>query len=118
MKKNQRCGGSTRPPPRAKARRRLELEQIVRTLGGVLGPTQDFADERDLVARLIAGETAPLITHRDWLKRHGLVFTAPDRLQPGDLASELQRLIHALAFARVFLNFTDHLSDSALYVRL
>lgn len=96
----------------------MKLEAVVRALGGVLGPTRDFDDDRDFVARLVAADAAPLITHGAWLRRHGLLFTAPDALRPQDLAGELRRLIHALAFARVFLSYTDHLSDTALYAWL
>jgi|SRR5882724_5256 len=118
MRKNQCCGGVARPPATAKAKRRARLEKIVRALGGVLGPTKDFGGGQDLLQRLTAAETAPRITHGTWLKRHGLAFTAPDALRPRHLATGLRRLIAALAFARVFLEFTDHLSDAALYARL
>ena len=87
----------------------------MRALGGVLGPTRDFDDDRDPIQLLIAAETAPLITHGAWLRRHGLTFIAPDALRPRELPGELRRLILALAFARVFLSCTDHLGDTALY---
>ena len=118
MKKNQPCGGDARPPQTAAARRRAELEEAVRTLGGVLAPTTDFTEEQDHIQRLIAAESAPPVTLRAWLMRHGLEFAAPGALPPEKLPGELQRLIQALAFARVFLSCTDHLSDSALYFRL
>ncbi len=118
MKKNQHCGDSARPPQTATARRLTQLEETVRALGGVLGPTKDFAEEQDHIQRLIAAETAPPITLRAWLKRHGLEFAAPGALSQAKLPGELQRLIGALAFARVFLSCTDHLSDSSLYAKL
>jgi len=118
MKKNQPCGLQAKPPQTERTARRSRLERTVRALGGVFAPTKDFDDERELVDRLIASETAPLTTHRAWLQRHGLAFAAPDTLSPAELPAELRRLILALAFARVFLSYTDHLSDSALYGRL
>ncbi len=119
MRKNQNCGTNTRPPPQAaRIKRRSKLEATVRALGGVLGPTRDFDDDRDHIQLLIAAETAPLVTHGAWLRRHGLAFTAPNALLTKDLAGELRRLIQALAFARVFLSYTDHLSDAALYAWL
>jgi hypothetical protein len=119
MRKNQHCGVKPRPPPSAaRLKRRSQLEETVRALGGVLGPTRDFDDHGDPIQLLIAAETAPLITHGAWLRRHGLAFMAPDALRAQELAGELRRLIQALAFARVFLSCTDHLSDAALYAWL
>jgi hypothetical protein len=94
------------------------LERTVRALGGVLGPTRDFSAPGSAVDRLLAAETAPFITNRTWLARHGLIFAPPKTLSPAELPNELRRLIDALAFARVFLSSTNHLNDEALYLRL
>lgn len=106
-----------KPQKEDKARR--ALVRLVHNLGGSLSDeTDDYRDKRDPVERLIASETSPMITHRDWLERHGVTFPAPGTIQPEHLGAELKRLIAALAFARVFLDRTDHLSDTQLYDRL
>src|SRR4051812_31006094 len=97
---------------------RRTLEKIARALGGKLGDTEDFVDSREEIDRLIASETAPVITHGAWLARHGIVFPKPGTLPPERVPAELKRLLSALAFARVFITGTDHLSDIQLYDRL
>jgi hypothetical protein len=83
-------------------------------------PLQDEVSdlELDFLKRVIAWETSPVFTHREWLARHGLVFPPPEDLDRPALERELWRLIEALAVARVFLSHTNHLSDGELYAKL
>lgn len=108
----------------ARADRLIRREQMVkriRELGGYVPELNgNDASEIELtfLARVLAWETGPSATHGEWLARQGLRFEPPDALPGERLASELSRLIEALALARVFLHHTDHLSDAELYARL
>lgn len=104
-----------------RAIRREHLAQRIRELGGhVPDGNRDQVTELEIsfLARVLAWETGPFATHGEWLARQGLVFAAPEELRGQRLASELWRLIEALAVARVFLYHTDHLTDAELYRRL
>jgi hypothetical protein len=102
--------------------RQGQLEEKIRELGGFLPPRAEDEPANDLVIgffeRVVAWETAPRSTHRDWLARRGLRFMPPAELCGRALKRELWRLIEALAIARVFLYHTNHLSDAELYARL
>lgn len=108
----------------ARAERAIQRESLarrIRELGGYVPEmTRDQASELEIsfLARVLAWETGPFATHGEWLARQGLVFPPPEELRGQRLASELWRLIEALAVARVFLYHTDHLTDAELYRRL
>lgn len=76
--------------------------------------------EREFLRQIIAfheaeeNERPPL----DVLREMGKVYPSASRLADVELADELRRLIDDLAFLRVFLTSTDHLSDRELYVKL
>lgn len=117
-------GGDSLDSQLARAERAIRREHLVRRireLGGTV-PDVNGADASELeisfLARVLAWETGPFATHGEWLARQGLVFPAPEELRGRRLASELWRLIEALAVARVFLYHTDHLTDAELYRRL
>jgi hypothetical protein len=100
---------------------RTQLEQQIRELGGIVSaPVHNEASnlELEFLNRVIAWETSPVSTHRDWLARHRLVFPPPKDLTDLTWERELWRLIEALAVARVFLYRTNHLSDEELYAKL
>ena len=100
---------------------RAQLERRIHELGGIMSePAQNEVSELELdfLNRVIAWETSPRSTHRQWLARQRLVFPPPEALQPSALEPELWRLIEALAVARVFLYHTNHLSDGELYAKL
>ncbi|HUG11165.1 MAG TPA: hypothetical protein VMM36_09135 [Opitutaceae bacterium] len=106
-----------------RAIRRAKLEEEIRQLDGIVmsaASDSDGAPEivNAFLERVIAWETAPRITHRAWLERHGWSFPAPEAVGGRRLNRELWRLIDALAVARVFLYHTNHLSDAELYARL
>lgn len=86
--------------------RRAQLKAKIRELGGVLPPRAGDEPASDLEIgfweRVIAWETGPRSTHRDWLAQRGLHFMPPAELSGGALKRELWRLIEALAVARCF----------------
>ena len=102
--------------------RRRQLETKVRELGGMIGPRPGAevptAVMNAYLEHVLAVETAPHVTHREWLRRRGWRFHAPEKLRGQELMEELWRLIWALAKARVFFEHSDHLSDAGLYERL
>lgn len=103
-----------------RAVRREELVKKIRELGGDVPDSDGDPSELELtfLARVVAWETRPCSTHGEWLAQRGYVFDPPEELHGRELKMELWRLIKALAFARVFLENTDHLSDAELYTRL
>jgi hypothetical protein len=102
--------------------RRRQLETRIRELGGVVGSVPGPEPHTEMInaflERVLAAETAPHITHREWLKRRGRQFPAPETLHGPHVTVELWRLVQALATARVFIERTDHLDDAGLYARL
>lgn len=105
----------------ARRLRRDWLVERIRELGGEVGvsPGEDPpATELEFLERVLAWETRPRSSNREWLKRQGLEFFPSFACDDARLARELSRLIQALATARVFLYNTNHLSDRELYERL
>jgi hypothetical protein len=102
--------------------RRRQLETKVCELGGIAGPSPGSKvpteTMNEYLARVFAWEERRTITYREWFKRRGKQFPAPETLRGPQVAAELWRLVRALAEARVFFENTDHLSDAELYARL
>lgn len=69
---------------------------------------------RQVVAFESAAEEQPF----DVLIRCGLTLPAPEELDDAEITKKLWEVIHGMAFLRMFLSFTDHLSDRELYARL
>lgn len=63
-------------------------------------------------------ENAPWTTNFKQLEEAGMQVPAPETLSDEELTPKLWELIHRLAFMRVFLTETDHLSDRELYTLL
>jgi hypothetical protein len=107
----------------AKADRAIQwakLEERVRGLSGIVGRPanagEDISEiEHSFLQHVMAWETGPFSTHREWLARRGLVFDPPEKIPLDRAEAELWRLIKALAGARVFLYHTNHLSNGELY---
>lgn len=102
-------------------RRREELVARIRELGGQhheRSPDCPLEVEVAFLERVVAFETTPRTSNRDWLARRGIRFRSPRELGGADLARELSRLVKALATGRVCLANTDHLTDAELYQRL
>jgi hypothetical protein len=105
----------------SRATRRAHLVQQIEALGGFVpapGPGDVTELELDFLQRILAIETGPYVSNREWLEREGSVFVPLTELPAGSVGVELMRLVNALARARVFINYTDHLSDAELYERL
>src|SRR5262245_37963774 len=80
-------------PDRATHRARL-IERI-RSLGGYVPdpPSEDVSElEIAFLERVVAWETSPVTTHRDWLARRGWEFPSPGEIAETDLGAELWRL--------------------------
>lgn len=63
-------------------------------------------------------ETAPMTTLLQQLRDAGCEVPEPESMTDDQLSAKLVDVIDALARLRVFLEFTDHMSDRALYTRL
>ncbi len=105
-----------RPQPEAKIRRGGGSPAVFSPGTVITKVTAENVEE--YLRQVEAWENAPLVTHREWLKRRGWRFHAPEKLYGHELVEELWRLIRALAEARVFIEHTDHLNDVALYEQL
>ena len=105
-----------RPQPEAEIRHGGDGPGLLSSSTTITKVTAENVDE--YLAQVAAWETAPTITHREWLQRRGWRFQAPEKLHGRELTEELWRLIRALAAGRVFFEHTDHLNDAALYEQL
>ena len=74
--------------------------------------------EEKFLEHVLAFEHAAMISHRALLERDGIVVPAPEELSDEELPRKLEEVIQALAQRRIFLTFTNHLSDRALYTKL
>lgn len=65
--------------------------------------------------QVVEFETAPTTTNFQQLLDAGVALPNPDDLPDAEVSSTLWQVIHGLARLRVFLKWTDHLSDKELY---
>lgn len=72
------------------------------------------AAENDFLASMLAWERAPVLPIAQWFDPE-LCLAAPDGLQDGELHKGLWDTINQLYSQHIVLDFTDHLSDRALY---
>lgn len=77
-----------------------------------------FEQHERLWRNIVGVETAPLTTLLQQLRDVGCELPEPESMTHDQLTVKLGEVIDALARLRVFLEFTDHLSDRALYIRL
>jgi hypothetical protein len=77
---------------------------------------RDMAEE--FLKRLIAFETAPDTTDFETLTADGVPLPSPEEVSDRDIGTVLWRVIFGLAKHRVFLEWTNHLSDRELYSAL
>lgn len=70
--------------------------------------------ENEFLASMLAWERAPALPISKWFEPE-LLLPSPDELTDGELHERLWDAIHKLFSKRIVLDFTDHLSDRALY---
>ncbi len=70
--------------------------------------------ENEFLASMLAWERAPVVPIREWFDPE-LALPAPDTLDDLQLHQLLWETIHRLFSRRIVLDFTDHLTDRALY---
>ena len=68
--------------------------------------------------QVVAWEEAPWITHVQQLEAKGVALPAPETLSDEQVSMKLWEVIDHLARLRVFLEYTDHLTDRELYAEL
>ena len=97
-----------------------QLKQEVRRLAG--GDDQSFGIDNlppdlaeEFLQRVIAFETAPMVTDFAQLLADGVELPDPDTVADGEVGAILWRVIVALSRHRVFLERTNHLNDRELY---
>ncbi len=73
-----------------------------------------LAAENEFLSAMLAWEQAPILPIYRWFEPE-LRPPHPDSLSEGDLAPILWEVIRKLSKRRIVLDFTDHLSDRALY---
>jgi hypothetical protein len=77
-----------------------------------------FEEQERCWRNIVAFETAPLTTLLQQLRDAGCELPEPESMTDDQLTVKLGEVIDALVRLRVFLEFTDHLSDRDLYLRL
>ena len=70
--------------------------------------------ENEFLASMLAWERAPVLPISEWFEPK-LTLPPPETLSDGELHDLLWQTIHKLFAKRIVLDFTDHLSDRALY---
>ena len=97
----------------AQLRDQLEpfLDESVRLLDDHHLPTED---ENEFLASMLAWEKAPVLPISKWFEPE-LELAHPDSLSEEQLSEALQKTLQQLYERRILLEFTDHLSDRALY---
>jgi hypothetical protein len=74
--------------------------------------------EKQFWEQVVAFESAAEEQPFEVLIRSGLTLPSPEELDDAQITKKLWDVIHGMAFLRMFLSFTDHLSDRELYTRL
>ena len=70
--------------------------------------------ENEFLASMLAWEQAPVLPISEWFEPK-LTLPPPDMLSDTRIAQLLWHTIHKLFAKRIVLDFTDHLTDRALY---
>jgi len=78
----------------------------------------DPEEELSFLEHIYVMESQPSVTHAHQLIAAGVSLPPPDDLTDTEVHDKLWEIIHKLAELRVFLDYTNHLSDRALYQRL
>ncbi len=93
------------------------LRQKLSDLGGLVSSFEETDPESELafLEHIYALEKAPSVTHAHQLISRGIRLPPPDDLDDTHLHLKLREVIQGLAELRVFLEFTDHLSDREVY---
>ena len=103
---------------RIEALKRQASELVgAKMIGGEKGTCPPEVEEQ-FWEHVVAYEKAPWTTNFKQLEDAGMQLPAPETLDDQALTAKLWELIGRLAFMRVFLENTDHLSDRALYTAL
>ncbi len=100
-------------------RMREELERIGTDWKTLTEEDLSPETEEAMLQRVLYIKTAPRTTFAKMLLTDGVELPAPDSLtSDADLHAALWNVIHGLAHRRVFIFYTNHLSDRDLYTKL
>lgn len=72
----------------------------------------------ELLARLVVGGSAHATLPLSYLARCGLSVSAPSQVSDEELSQELWKVIWVMGLLRLFLDYTDHMTDRELYTFL
>jgi hypothetical protein len=115
--------GSDEPDQTDPKKKIEELKRKAKELTGdemVEGESEECPPEvkEQFWSEVVAYENAPWTTHFKQLEEAGVQLPAPEDLNDEELNAKLWEIIRRLAFMRVFLSQTDHLTDRELYTHL
>ncbi len=109
------------------AERQIRIQRMREELERIGGDWKAVAEEDDLspeteeamLQRVLYLKTAPRTTFAKMLLTDGVELPSPDMLESeAEVHAKLWEVIHGLAYRRVFLFYTNHLSNRELYTKM
>jgi hypothetical protein len=97
-----------------------DVKRDLKRMGAVVWESDTLPSDvkEQFLRNVLAHESAPQTTLFQQLLDAGCELPGPEALADSELTAKLWNMIDALALLRVFIGYTDHLSDRELYTRL